>query len=177
MDALGVVYPQYWVSPTAPQTFPQHLEVLKRSFGHPKRVNDNSLVPALLDAQRLAEQSSFFKLSMLNNSQWAVDHNFGVNPLTRLWQKLSSNALLASKLSEFVKLAEIAAVTVMGSVEDERTFSTLNYMKSKVRNNLQEHLDLVVRMFGQDFFELKSFPMQDAISRWKDVKVRYATLA
>jgi hypothetical protein len=41
----------------------------------------------------------------------------------------------------------------------------LNYMKSKVRNNLQEHLDLVVRMFGQDFFELKSFSMQDAISK------------
>jgi hypothetical protein len=71
-----------------------------------------------------------------------------MNPLSRLWQKLSSNALLTSKLSELVKLAEIAAVTVLGSVEDEWTFSTLNYMKSKVRNNLQEHLDLVVRMFG-----------------------------
>jgi hypothetical protein len=164
MDALGVVYPQYWVSPTATETFPQHLEVLKRSFGHPKRVQDMT-APALLDAQRLADQSSFFKLSMLNNSQWAIDNNFGVNPLSRLWQKLSSNALLASKLSEFVKLAEIAAVTVLGSVEDERTFSTLNYVKSKVRNNLQEHLDLVVRMFGQDFFELKSFSMQDAISK------------
>lgn len=81
MDALGVVYPQYWVSPTAPETFPQHLEVLKR--GHPTRVKDMT-VPALLDAQRLADQSSFFKLSMLNNLQWAVDNNFGVNPLTRL---------------------------------------------------------------------------------------------
>ena len=52
----------------------------------------------------------------------AINHNFGVNPLTRLWQKLSSNALLASKLSKFVKLVEIAAVIVMGLVEDERTF-------------------------------------------------------
>ena len=55
-----------------------------------------------------------------------------MNPLSRLWKKLSSNALLASKLSEILKIAEVAAITVMGSIEDERTFSMLNYMKSKV---------------------------------------------
>jgi hypothetical protein len=175
MDALGVVYPQYWVSPTAVDTFLQHLDVLKRWFGMPKRLKRDFIVPALINAQRLAEQSSFFKLSMLNNAQWAVEHNFGVNPLSRLWKKLSSNALLASKLSEFLKIAKVVAVTVMGSVEDECTFSTLSYMKSKVRNNLDDHLDLVVRMFGQSFYDLKTFPMQDAISKWKDVKTRYAT--
>jgi hypothetical protein len=90
---------------------------------------------------------------------------------------LGSNALLASKLSEFVKVAKVAAVTILASVEDEHTFSTLNYMKSKVRNNLNDHLDLVVRMYGQSFFDLKTFPMQDAISKWKDVKVHYATVA
>lgn len=82
-----------------------------------------------------------------------------MNPLSSLWQKLDSNALLASKLSEFVKVAEVIIVTVLGFVEDERTFSTLNYMKSKVRNNLDDHLDLVLRMFGQSFFDLKTFPM------------------
>ena len=100
-----------------------------------------------------------------------------MNPLSRLWKKLSSNALLASKLSEFLKIAEVATVNVMGSVEDERTFSTLNYMKSKIQNNLDEHLDLVVRMFGQTFYDLKTFLMQDAISKWKHVKIRYATTA
>ena len=57
---------------TTLQTSPQHLKVLKWSFGHPKQVNDNFLVPTLLDAQRLVEKSSFFKLSMLNNSQWLL---------------------------------------------------------------------------------------------------------
>ena len=108
-------------------------------------------MPALIDAQRLIEQASFLKVTMLNNAQWAVEYNFKVNPFTRLWQKLNSNAFLASKLSEFVKIAEIATITIMDLVEDEHTFSTLNYMKSKVRNNLDEHLDLVVRMFGQIF--------------------------
>jgi hypothetical protein len=159
MDALGIVYPQYWLNESAAETFGQHLEVLKRSFGASKRVKEDFVVPALVDAHRLADQSSFFKLSMTSNSQWAVENSFGFNPLSRRWQKLASNALLASKLSEFVKIAEVAVVTILGSVEDERTFSTLNYMKSKVRNNLDDHLDLVVRMYGQSFFDLKTFPM------------------
>jgi hypothetical protein len=151
--------------------------VLKRSFGVSKWVKEDFIVPALLDAQHLANQSFFFKLSILSNYQWAVEHSFGVNALRRLWQKLGSNALLAFKLSEFVKVAEVVVVTVYGSVEDECTFSTLNYMKSKVRNNLDDHLDLVVCMFGQSLFDLKTFPMQDVVSKWKDVKVRYATTA
>ena len=69
MDALRVVYPQYWVSPTAIDTFLGHLDVLKRWFGVPKRLKEDVVVPAVIDAQRLAEQSSFFKLSMLNNAQ------------------------------------------------------------------------------------------------------------
>ena len=97
---------------------------------------------------------------MLNNAQWAIEHNFRVNPLSRLWKKLSNKTLLTSKLSEFLKIAKVATVTVMGSVENEWIFSTLNYMKSKVRNNLDDHLDLVVCMFGQSFYDLKTFRMQ-----------------
>ena len=67
-------------------------------------------------------------------------------------------------------------ITVLGSVEDESTFSTLNYMKLKIRNNLQEHLDLMVCMYGQSFYDLKSFPMHDA-TKWKEVRVCYGTLA
>jgi hypothetical protein len=84
MDALGVLYPQYWTLPTVVSTFPQHLEVLKPVYGQPKRLKDERIVPALIDAHRLSEQSSFFKISRLNNAQWAVDNNFGVNPFTRL---------------------------------------------------------------------------------------------
>jgi hypothetical protein len=132
-------------------------------------------VPALLDAQRLADRSSFFKLSMWSNSQWTVQHSFGINPLSRLWQKLGSNTLLASKLSEFVKVAEVAVVTLLGSVEDECTFSTLSYMKSKVRNNLDDHLDLVVYMFGQSFFANAGCNFQ--VERCQRTLCHYSTTA
>ena len=34
---------------------------------------------------------------------------------------------MLNRLSEFIKLAEIAIITTLGSVEDEHTFSTLGF--------------------------------------------------
>jgi hypothetical protein len=58
---------------------------------------------------------------------------------------------MAQRLPEFIKVAEIAVTTVLGSVEDERTFSTLGFMKSKLRNRLGSHLGTTVKMFSQPF--------------------------
>jgi hypothetical protein len=41
-----------------------------------------------------------------------------------------SNALLCAHFNEFVKVIELAMVQFMGLVEDERTFSTLTFMKT-----------------------------------------------
>lgn len=99
-----------------------------------------NVVPALIDSQLLDVQSSFFKMSMKSNCMWAME-NFGdLNPVSMIsWQKLSMNALLASKLPEFHKLAEMVVVQIMGSVEDERVFSTLSFMKTKLRSKLTDH--------------------------------------
>jgi hypothetical protein len=51
------------------ETFPQHLEVLKHKYGQAKRIKEELIVLALVDAYRLSEQLSFFKISMLNNAQ------------------------------------------------------------------------------------------------------------
>ncbi len=54
----------------------------------------------------------------------------------------------------------------MGFVEDERTFSTLTFMKTRLWNHLCEHLDLVVQMFPQPFYTIDTFPYDDAITTW-----------
>jgi len=46
----------------------------------------------------------------------------------------------------------LTIVQVIGSVEDERTFFTLTFMKSTLQNQLARHLDIAIRMFAQDFF-------------------------
>ncbi len=53
-------------------------------------------------------------------------------------------------------------------MEDERTFSTLIFMKSKLQNQLAEHLDIAIHMFVKDFFTKETFPFQVVIMDWND---------
>ena len=71
-----------------------------------------------------------------------------------------------------MKVVEIAHVQVSTNVEDERTCSSLSFLKSKVRNLLTTYLDLVVRMFAQDYYTLNTVPYQVVKSNWKAQRVR-----
>jgi hypothetical protein len=48
------------------------------------------------------------------------------------------------KISKYIKLAKLAVVQVIGSIEDEQCFFTFNLMKTKLKNQLMEHLELVI---------------------------------
>lgn len=95
-----------------------------------------------------------------------------VNPITKLWTRVGQNALMLNRLSEYIKIAEIAITAVLGSVEDERTFSTLSFVKSKLRNRLGGHLDTCVKLYSQQFFTLQTFPFHTAMSSWRDASIR-----
>ncbi len=43
-------------------------------------------------------------------------------------------------------------------MEDEQHFNTFNFMKTKLRNRLMTHMDLVIHMFAQKFDILEYFP-------------------
>jgi hypothetical protein len=62
---------------------------------------------------------------------------------------------------------------IIGFVEDECCFSTLTFMKTKLPNILTMHLELVVHMFSQKYFTLKTFPFSATIQNWKDNKLWY----
>ncbi len=47
---------------------------------------------------------------------------------------------------------------VFDSVEDENTFSIVNFMKFKLHNQLTTNLDLVVCMDVQQFYGMNFFP-------------------
>jgi len=53
---------------------------------------------------------------------------------------------------------------VMGNIEDERCFSNMGFMKSKLKNRLTTQLNLVVRMFAQKFFTFNNFPFAIAMN-------------
>jgi len=95
-----------------------------------------------------------------------------VNPFIRIWITFSTFKVLQSTLSKYFKLVKITTIQVLGSMEDEQTFSTLYFMKSKLRNKLNEHLHVVVRMYSQTFFTLENFMYNVAFEEWQKLKDR-----
>jgi len=171
MDALRVVYPQYWLQQSSPEiSFRKHLDVLKSFYGEAQwvRNDDNKcLIPTLLDRFELEVQQPLFKMAMISNATTAMDSLGKVNPLTRLWRMLDANNALAKSMSEYVKLAEIAMIHVLGSVEDERCFSSLSFLKDQLRNRLSDgNLSLVVGMHSQNVYTLETFPYDECFLQW-----------
>jgi hypothetical protein len=70
------------------------------------------------------------------------------NLVIKLWCQLAKNNLSVACLFEFMKLIQLAIVQVIGNVEDEKTFSTLFFMKSNLWNHLAWHLNIVICMFA-----------------------------
>jgi hypothetical protein len=178
MDAMGIVFPQFWRDEHADESFFKHLAVLKAHFCQNKTVTGwkhmgDMNVPGLLRPEALDAQHAMFRMAMKTNWSTSMSRPFSVNPLTRIWQQLGANTILLAGFPEYFKLAEIAIVLVLGSVEDERTFSTLGFVKSKVRNKLIDHLALCVQMYTQKFWNLQTFPFNEAIGEWMSIKPRY----
>jgi hypothetical protein len=72
-----------------------------------------------------------------------------------------------------VKLAEMTMVQIVGSVEDERCFSTLAFMKLKLCNKLTTHLPLVVWMFAKWYYALQNFSYVECIEQWQTTQHCY----
>jgi len=169
MSALGIMYPQFWCDANADDQFDAHLRVLVDAYGHGKTLGSGSeklLLKPLIDRDQLMSQRGLFKVCMKSNARAALLPPFDVNPLTKVWRVLHSNNSLTKSFSEFIKLAEIAVTHVIGSVEDERTFSSLTFLKSKLRATLVDNLEVAVGMYSQRVFTLESFPYQRVFEDW-----------
>ncbi|KAJ9505222.1 hypothetical protein QJQ45_030179 [Haematococcus lacustris] len=63
---------------------------------------------------------------------------------TKLWRYLAGQPITKADILEYIKLAELALVMTPGSVEEERMFSAMAYLKDDTRNRLQEcHLNVL----------------------------------
>jgi hypothetical protein len=87
--------------------------------------------------------SSILKIIMKSNVV-VMEAPFHVNPLTWLLQTLLAYHILQHSFPKFFKLVKIAIVQVLGSMEDERTFSTISLMKCKLKEHFNEHLNTIV---------------------------------
>jgi hypothetical protein len=181
VNAIGVVFPQYWMGPNCLELFPLHLDILKNYYFSARDIETDresggrTIVDALLNGRDLDNQATLFKQTMIKHAPKVMEDalKLGKNPLSLLWSRLQgSGGYLCGYLTEWFKMADLAVTTVIGSVEDERTFSTLSWLKSKVRNRLNDHLDCTISVYSQKYFELSTFPYEKAIEHWLEHKDR-----
>lgn len=152
MNALGIVFPQYWLQPNCDELFPLHMKTLKFQYCVCRTMNFGTKeepvmkhIDPIIDEHSLSLQSSLFKLTMKSHAKVAMEEPHDQNLVTKLWTWVGQNAPMLNWLSEFIKVAEVAITAFFGSVEDERTFSTLSL---KLQNRLGVHLDPCVKLYA-----------------------------
>ncbi len=131
MDALGVCYPQYWLHHDDEKKKIQHFMLIKNHYYYEAKLQANFVVfPSILSLEAMNLQQNIFKCTMKANVFIAMEPPFHVNLFNRLQRTLSISQVLKNSFLKFFKLAKIAAIQILGSVEDEHTFSTFSFMES-----------------------------------------------
>jgi hypothetical protein len=85
---------------------------------------------------------------------------------------IHASQLLFNAFLEYLKVAEITMVHVLSSVEDEQCYNSIAFLKNKVWNRLNNHLQLVVSMYAQKFFTFHNFLYEDTYEMWSNVQSR-----
>jgi hypothetical protein len=87
------------------------MDVLKKFYYQLKKLGSSQTwIPIVHNANILNLQTSFFKITLMLNTQWAMNQPMDLNPVFSLWKKFTSNALLCAQLSKFMKVAKLAMV-------------------------------------------------------------------
>ncbi len=130
-----------------------------RPCGQPKDGKFAPMVPPILSSWDLDVQQGLFKLTMKSKAtQTMVEivalafnkiNPTNINPLTCMWQVIHASQLLSNVFREYLKVVKIAIVHVLGFVEDEGYFNFVAFLKNKVWNRLNNHLQVVVSMYAQ----------------------------
>jgi hypothetical protein len=85
----------------------------------------------------------------------------------KVWRAIEGDVMHASSMSEFVKLARLAFTMSHGSVDEERMFSTMKFIKKPKSNRLDaKHLTCCARILKYFGVSLSSFPNGEAAKQW-----------
>ncbi|KAJ9531410.1 hypothetical protein QJQ45_006882 [Haematococcus lacustris] len=153
------------------EDFLERLAIVKARYCMDATLANGQQAPALLDQQKLSAQQSAFVEVMRCQAEHRVElSSAAANPAketTKLWRYLAGQPITKADILEYIKLAELALVMTPGSVEEERMFSDMAYLKDDTRNRLQEcHLNVCACVFSSNQFD--TFPDERAISKWLD---------
>ncbi len=130
-----------------------HLKILEDFYYSPcpcGQSKDAPMVPSILSTWDFNVQHSFFKLTTKSNVTQAIMEVVALavdkinpifaKPFTQLWWVIHASQLLSQYFPKYLKLVEIARVHIFGSIDDERCFSSIFFLKNKLCNHLNSHL-------------------------------------
>jgi hypothetical protein len=161
------VYLHYWLLEDYDESFNTHLNVLKTFFCTPKKIGVvEHVVLDVLCASTLDVQKFMFKITMKSNAKVALGPPSTINPLTKMWGIIFHSIVLFCNISKYVKSTQIAMIQVLGSMEDKQVFNNLNFIKTKICNQLIHNLALCVHMFWATFFTMHNFPYVEVVGIW-----------
>ena len=86
----------------------------------------------------------------------------------KLWTILGESQFLQENMSEYFKLVDLCQTMPLGSVEDERMFSALSFLKSKLRNKLDKNVDTCLILYVTKY-DITNFPFNRALALWRSV--------
>lgn len=170
LEALAIIQLEYWKDPKLHRgVYDKAVEHLAEMYGLPRTITvdgKDEVVPALIDAQKLSYQSSFYWDYMLSAKT-------DLQTTDQLWLMCDADVALASRITEFHKVAHMVLSMPAHSVNNERAFSCMSLLKDAVRNRLgPAHLNCVMRL-ARSRFSLDNFPYTEAYQHWTDARDRY----
>ncbi len=63
----------------------------------------------------------------------------------------------STRHSKYMRVVELVVMKIMGFVKNERTFNNLTFTKTRLRNKLCEHFELLVCHYVQPLYIAKTF--------------------
>ncbi len=136
MDSFGVVYPQYWLQFDAKESFHNHLDVIKATICHPKKLGNSDIVWVLkvLSTTSFSVQQSIVKMAMKSNVGFVMAKLHDMSSLMHLQCTLSTSIMFTCSFVEYFKLAKITMVQVLSRIKNVSYLNFSTCCKSKLCN-------------------------------------------
>ena len=163
-----MVYPQYWNNEnyigTLKVDFLEKLSILVHHFGRNVKVQGEE-IGGIIDSSKLYQQASFFAETMSNQYHVLVKPiEYGA--VIKLWTILDESQFLQENMSEYFKLVDLCQTMIFGLVEDERMFSALSFLNSKLRNKIDKNVDICLRLYVTKY-EVNNLPYERSLALWR----------
>lgn len=117
MDALGVVYPQYWVHGDCDASFREHLDVLKDFYWEPKWIgtcDDKKSFHQSLTNSKRSPSNDYLNLlwNLMPKQPWTTPNwkpsEELCESISKNWRTFDTNLSLTKTFGEYIILVEIA---------------------------------------------------------------------